>query len=197
MNMGWEMPEVWGIHQQIEATTEVVKVYDWGVVDKLGLIWYRRVSVEVNARRVLECGKEKATVYTDGSGTTKDKPAGIGVYVIDGPHRVFVSENIGNGTNNRAELCAIWRALRQFPWLHKPILVRSDSEYAIGSMTQDWHPNVNADLIRRMREDLAERNFKVEFEHVPGHSKIEGNEIADRLSGVGRKLVTLVTDYGS
>jgi ribonuclease HI len=133
--------------------------------------------------------------YTDGSGTTFDKPAGIGVFANHGNYQDFIAENIGHGTNNRAELVAIWRALRQQPSTAKPLLIFSDSEYAIGSCTKDWTPQKNADLIRDIRQDLALRTADIVFNHVPGHKNIEGNEIADKLANIGRKLVTKVTLY--
>lgn len=136
-----------------------------------------------------------AVAYTDGSGTTKVKPAGIGVVLYrpdDAPQ--LIAENIGPGTNNRAELCAIWRALRAVPAIDHPIHIYSDSEYAIGALTQDWQRNHNAKLIECIRRDLALREG-VRIEHVDGHDGNEGNEVADRLASIGRKLITEVTEY--
>jgi ribonuclease HI len=133
--------------------------------------------------------------YCDGSGSTGDKVAGIGVVIHDVDGRVeLVAENIGLGTNNRAELIAIWRALRAVPNTAQAIIVRTDSEYAIGALTLDWARNFNAELIGNIRADLGLR-LDVRFEHVDGHAGVEGNEVADRLANIGRKLVTQVTPY--
>lgn len=143
-------------------------------------------------------GDGRIEAYADGSGTTMDKPAGIGVVVYRPGYRPeLIAENIGPGTNNRAELLAIWRAMRACPDVMAPLLICSDSEYAIGSCTKDWAPMANAQLIRAMRYDLMLRSTvrQVEFKHVPGHRNVEGNEIADKLANIGRKIVTIPTVY--
>jgi ribonuclease HI len=138
------------------------------------------------------------TAFCDGSGHgTKEAlhPAGIGcvIYRPDEKPQLF-AENIGLGTNNRAELCAVWRALRAVPDVMQPLLIRTDSEYAIGALTKDWARNANAELITNIRADLGYRKH-VRFEHVDGHSGVEGNETADKLATIGRKIVTTVSLY--
>jgi ribonuclease HI len=134
--------------------------------------------------------------YCDGSGNTSDKPAGIGVvvYGLDA-NPVFIAENIGLGTNNRAELCAAWRALRAVPDTAQCLVIRTDSEYTAGALTKDWARNSNAELIGNIRRDLSFRHGNVRFEHVDGHAGIEGNEVADKLANIGRKLITTVSMY--
>lgn len=142
----------------------------------------------------------EATAYTDGSGTTAKKSAGVGVALYLPKRRpIFIAQNIGLGSNNRAELCAIWAALRAVPYVHSKILIRSDSEYAIGALTQDWTRNHHGALIEQIRRDIDLRKTdyraNVRFEHIEGHAGHEGNEIADQLSKIGRKLVTTITEY--
>lgn len=146
------------------------------------------------AHDVANCDIE-ITAYCDGSGTKGDSPAGIGA-VIYRPwaQPELIAQNIHLGTNNRAELCAVWAALRAVPCVDQKILVKTDSEYTIGALTKDWIRNANIDLIGNIRLDLAERPG-VRFEHVDGHSGAEGNEIADRLANIGRKLITTVSPY--
>ena len=139
--------------------------------------------------------RDEVVAFCDGSGNKNDGPAGIGVVVYRPWTRAeLIAENIGLGTNNRAELCAVWRALRAVPNTSQKLLIRTDSEYSIGSLTKEWARNFNASLIENIRIDLAQRP-NVRFLHVDGHSGIEGNETADRLAGMGRKIVTLVTPY--
>ena len=139
------------------------------------------------------------TCYTDGSGMTAAKPAGIGVAIFRGTERpLLISEGIGPGTNYSAELMAIWRALRAFPQLAQNMTIHSDSEYAIGAVTQDWQRNKNVGLIAAIREDLELRQAAgavISISHVDGHKGHAGNEIADALAGVGRKYGA-VTRYG-
>ena len=130
----------------------------------------------------------ETVVWTDGSGTMNDDHAGIGVVVDEGEHGVReYSEYIGLGTNNVAELSAIYRGLQAVPDRRRRLLVRSDSEYSIGILTKNWVPKKNVDLIQAIREDLAWRAGRVRFEHVRGHVGIEGNERADRLAKAGRE----------
>lgn len=130
-----------------------------------------------------------AYIWADGSGTTADCPAGIGVVVLNVPfqQRLEISEYIGLGTNNYAELMAIFRGLQAIPDRKRKILIRSDSQYAIGSITKPWKSQANRELILDIRSDVAWRHGNVEFEHVAGHAGIEENERCDVLANLGRK----------
>lgn len=141
---------------------------------------------------------EGLEAWCDGSGTTGDKPAGIGVVLRErldvsdcgiGETSVVVqevSENIGPGTNQRAELMGVWRVLTLCPDLNVPLIVRTDSTYAIGcSSDPTWKIKANKELVERIRQDLARRRA-IEFEHVRGHQGDENNERADKLAREGR-----------
>lgn len=130
--------------------------------------------------------------YTDGSGTRAHLPCGAGVVIFDGDVVILVASRfLGNGTNNRAELAAIGIAVAttEDPSLvGRELLVRSDSEYALGALTRahDTDPDrPNAKLINHIRAML--RGRRVRFEHVPGHAGIAGNERADELAGLARR----------
>src|SRR4029079_17706326 len=69
--------------------------------------------------------------YADGACTGNPGPAGLGVMIIDGPRRIELSEYLGQGTNNIAELTAILRAIGEVPE-DVPMTVYTDSQYAIG-----------------------------------------------------------------
>lgn len=130
---------------------------------------------------------ETVSIWTDGSGNRADGHAGIGC-VIDWPgqERVEVSEYIGLGTNNHAELSAIWRGLQGVLCLDTPIRVYTDSEYCCTVLTRECRMVANVELIRALWVDLKQRR-NVVFEHVKGHSGIELNERADKLAGAGRR----------
>lgn len=129
--------------------------------------------------------------YTDGSGTTAGKISGAGVVVYEGGVAVLeASRHLGFGTNNRAELYGIGIALAMTDtpvWRPLPLLVRSDSEYALDAVTRPTAPfpwAANRPLILRVR--AATQGRLVTFEHVKGHSGVEGNERADALAKLGR-----------
>lgn len=202
LKLGWTQVAITTLHFTLrDLEGGVLDFHDpWGVRVEVGdgrLMVYRSYSLG-DIERVFVPPvdqREEAVAFTDGSGTTKERPAGIGV-ALYAPGRApeLIAENIGPGTNNRAELMAIWRALRAVPDTAQALLIRSDSEYAIGAVSKDWARNANAELIEHIRKDLSLRGH-VRFEHVDGHAGVEGNEIADRLSGIGRKLVTRVSKY--
>lgn len=201
-HLGWSKAHLLAIHRwakEVGLTIDHLTLGGWGLVGEDGLILYKSYTIgdiEAAFTRTNVNVRNLATCYTDGSGTTGTKPAGIGVVVYQEsePVRMF-AENIGPGSNNRAELVACWRALRAFPDASQPIRIMSDSEYAIGALTKDWVRNSHAELIANIREDLDQRQGKVAFEHVDGHEGHEGNETADRLANLGRKLVTQVSVY--
>lgn len=186
LQLGWSRErilEIWGYVRPDMEVTQVER--DLMVLDDRWLV-YRGAGFEALDKLRAQPQDGRVTVWGDGSGTSLDKPAGIGV-VIDWPNRSrsLISENIGQGTNNRAELMAIWRGLQEVPDRLQEILVRSDSEYAIGSVTKPWSPQKNQELIASIRMDLSLRPH-VSFEHVKGHAGIEQNELCDRLAKAGR-----------
>ena len=128
--------------------------------------------------------------YTDGSGTVAHRPSGAGVVVYDGDVVVLeASRALGLGTNNPAELSGIRIALAiTDEWRDRPLTIRTDSEYAIGVLTDPHGPargQRNGRLIRLIRLAMEER--VVAFEWVKGHAKIAGNVRADLLAGIARR----------
>lgn len=179
-----------------------VDIADWGIhLPERDLLFYKYSTIQEvfetmsMPEYMLRPTRRPPTVcFTDGSGTISEKPAGIGVVIyVAGYRPQYIAENIGNGTNNTAELRAVWRALQAFPDLGRKILIQSDSQYAIGSLTKPWNATANEPLIKAIRTDLELRRGNVTLQHVYGHAGIEGQEIADRLANIGRKLVTKVS----
>lgn len=124
-------------------------------------------------------------IYADGSGTTANKDAGIGTVVIRNSTVTIVGDWIGQGTNNVAELTAIYRGLQEIPCRDADITIHSDSQYALGSLSQDWKIKANKDLILEIRVDL-ERRSNVQYKHVRGHNGDMWQEICDQLAHMGR-----------
>jgi ribonuclease HI len=120
-------------------------------------------------------------VWTDGACTGNPGPAGLGVVIItDGKH-TELSEYLGEGTNNIAELMAIMRGLQEVPDKTRPVIVYSDSAYSIGLLTQKWKAKANTELVEKLRK-LTREFPDLKFVKVAGHAGIALNERVDELA---------------
>lgn len=127
-------------------------------------------------------------VWTDGACSGNPGPCGIGVVVIDGKEQKEVSEYLGQGTNNIAELTAILRGLELVPDQKRPVFVYSDSAYSIGLLTQNWKAKANQELVAKLRAKTKEFP-DLRFVKVAGHAGVPLNERVDYLatSAVSRR----------
>ena len=120
-------------------------------------------------------------VYADGACSGNPGPSGSGAIVLDGDDKHLLSEYLGKGTNNIAELTAILRAAERLAGRREPVRIYTDSKYAIGVLTKGWKAKKNPELIARTKQALAAFD-DVEIYYVPGHAGIELNEVADQLA---------------
>jgi ribonuclease HI len=128
----------------------------------------------------LEAGAVVA--YADGACSGNPGPAGLGVVLLDGDRREELSEYLGTGTNNIAELTAILRVaerLRGAP--ARPVHIYTDSSYAIGLLSKGWKAKANQALVAEVRAALR-RLAAVTLHYVPGHAGVPLNERADALA---------------
>ena len=119
-------------------------------------------------------------IYADGACTGNPGPCGIGVVLLDGAAREEISEYLGQGTNNIAELTAIIRALERSP-RDRAVRLHSDSSYALGLLGQGWKAKANQEIVERMRR-LAREFRDLKLIKVAGHAGIPENERADALA---------------
>jgi ribonuclease HI len=119
-------------------------------------------------------------VYTDGACTGNPGPMGVGVVILDGRERKEVSEYLGHGTNNIAELTAIVRALELCP-KDRTVVVHSDSAYALGLLGKAWKAKANQKLVEKMRA-LGRQFSDLRLVKVAGHSGVSENERCDQLA---------------
>lgn len=119
--------------------------------------------------------------YADGACSGNPGPAGLGVVIIDGDMRVELSEYLGEGTNNVAELTAVLRALEEVSDLGRPMVIHTDSQYTIGVVQKGWKAKANVELVAELREAFEERE-DTRLHYVPGHSGVILNERADALA---------------
>jgi len=120
-------------------------------------------------------------VYADGACSGNPGPAGIGVVLQDGGVRRELSQYLGQGTNNIAELTAILEAAQIIEQPERPVRIHTDSRYAIGVLSQGWKAKANQELIARVKQALT-RLSDLELIYVPGHSGVVLNERADALA---------------
>ena len=98
-------------------------------------------------------------------------------------------------SNNVAEVVAIFYALRFILSLRDQprCSIIFDSKYAAFTIRQVWRPRSNLTLIRKtgaMAVQAAQQSA-LEWHWVRGHSRIEGNECADKLAKQGATGVRL------
>jgi ribonuclease HI len=126
-------------------------------------------------------GHPDVIVYADGACSGNPGPAGLGVAIFDGDEKRELSEYLGHGTNNIAELTAIQRALEALAGDERLIEIKTDSSYSIGVLTKSWKAKANQALIADVKAALAKvKNVRITY--VKGHAGIAGNELADALA---------------
>jgi ribonuclease HI len=135
-------------------------------------------SSKVHRESPLPAGSVVA--YADGACSGNPGPAGLGVVLIDGARRVEISEYLGEGTNNIAELTAVLRAIEEVDDPGRTLVIRTDSQYTIGVLQKGWKAKANVDLIEELRDTLKGRSVQIQY--VPGHSGVLLNERADALA---------------
>ncbi len=122
-------------------------------------------------------------IYTDGACSGNPGPAGIGVFMQRPESTLEISEYIGSGTNNIAELAAILRGLEQITEAEQggSIHLYTDSGWSLGVLIGGWKAKTNLELIKAIKEQM-ERLPKLELLKIKGHAGHPGNEEADRLA---------------
>ena len=139
-------------------------------------------------------------IFSDGACDPNPGEAGSGVAIYEGGvlSELWYGCYEQLGTNNTAELNALYRALEIAEKMLCPsrkILILSDSSYSVNAMTKwsvGWEKNgwtrkgnqalANKELIAKMYSLYKRLAVDVDLAHVKGHSGVEGNELADRLS---------------
>lgn len=124
---------------------------------------------------------ERVEIYADGACSGNPGPAGLGVHLLFRGEIKELSEYLGQGTNNIAELMAVKRALELVPDRSLPVYIYTDSAYTIGLLTQNWKPKANQELVAELRV-LCRKFPRLHFRKVAGHAGIPGNERADELA---------------
>ena len=116
-------------------------------------------------------GAQTYHVYADGSCLGNPGPGGWAAVIVkpDGASRTIYGGDPST-TNNRMELTAAIEGLRVIP-AGARVVMRSDSQYLVKTMTLGWKRNMNSDLWLKLDHEAGER--KVRFEWVERRSRRE------------------------
>ena len=120
-------------------------------------------------------------LYADGAAIPNPGNMGCGIVLVYNNHVKDISEYIGYGTNNIAELTAIKIGLQNITNRTLPIIVFSDSMYAVKILTDEWKPKENIDLISDIKRFITYFD-SVKIEWIRGHTGNKHNERADYLA---------------
>ena len=125
--------------------------------------------------------REAICIFTDGACSGNPGPAGIGVVLRYKKDHKEISRHIGEATNNIAELEAIRAGLKAVKNPDLPVIVFTDSSYALGLLSRGWKAKQNQALVRDIKKRMtAFKNLR--FVKVKGHAGHPENERADRLA---------------
>lgn len=127
------------------------------------------------------------TFYVDGacSGNHqlgKQGAMGAGIVARAGAVEKAWGVPLGPGTNQRAELLAVKEALLRVKDRDEAsVTIYSDSQYAIGCLTQGWKAKANTELVDEVRA-LTRECGRFRMVKVPGHAGHPENERANDLA---------------
>lgn len=124
-------------------------------------------------------------VYTDGGCSPNPGPGGLGIYMVFGAHTLEIWEYYAHATNNFCELTAILHALQQIRNKSLPVLLYSDSTYAIGVSSGAMTAKKNVELVQEIREEVA-KFTNLHLLKVKAHAGIRHNEHVDKLCELAR-----------
>jgi ribonuclease HI len=124
---------------------------------------------------------EAICIYTDGACSGNPGPAGIGIVLRYKEKQKEISRSLGAATNNIAELEAIRVGLLAVKNRKLPVILFSDSSYALGLLSQGWKAKKNTELVEEIRR-LAASFPNLRFVKVKGHAGHPDNERADQLA---------------
>jgi ribonuclease HI len=125
--------------------------------------------------------KDTVLLYSDGACIPNPGAMGIGGVLVFNGHTKEYSKELGEGTNNIAELTAISYGLTLISDKSIPVIVVSDSQYALNCLSGKWNPKKNIAVINDIKRLIAEFD-SVGFKWVRGHAGDKHNERADELA---------------
>jgi ribonuclease HI len=137
------------------------------------------------------------TIYCDGAckGNPGKAGSGLAIYTENKKPTLLYGKYNPRGTNNTAELNALYKALL-IASEYKKAIIKTDSKYSMDCITKwaySWKRNrwtkkggeiKNLKIIQLSHELYEQLKDRVTIEYVKGHAGVEGNELADRMAGL-------------
>lgn len=139
------------------------------------------------------------TIYCDGAcqGNPGKSGSGLAIYQGDKKPILLYGEYMVRGTNNTAELKALYKALLIASESESfKVTIYCDSKYSIDCITtwaygwksKGWTKKggeiKNLDTIKVAHALYENIKDSVTIKHVKGHARVKGNELADRMAGL-------------
>lgn len=119
------------------------------------------------------------SIYTDGACIGNPGPGGWGTVIVEDGVKRKLSGGEDHTTNNRMEMMAAIQGLEAVPE-GSQVLLTSDSQYLINTMTKNWKRKANKDLWNRL--DRLVQGRWVQWAWVRGHNGHPENEEVDKLA---------------
>ena len=142
-------------------------------------------------------------IFTDGAAKGNPGQGGYGAVLNFAHHRKELSEGFRLTTNNRMELLAVIRALKEINTTEYPVQVYSDSKYVVDAIEKGWlwswqkkgfKDKKNSDLW--LRYIPLHLKFKPKFFWLKGHAGHPENERCDQLAVAAAEGKDLQADTG-
>ena len=119
-------------------------------------------------------------IYTDGSCLGNPGPGGWAYIIVqEGKERREGSGHCAATTNNRMEMIAAIEALKSLA-AARSVVLHSDSQLLIKTMTLGWKRNKNQDLWAEL--DQLAAVHRITWQWVRGHNGHPENEACDNLA---------------
>lgn len=118
-------------------------------------------------------------IYTDGSCLGNPGPGGWAYIIQDGERRLEGAGHCAETTNNRMEMTAAIEALKLL-LPSQSIILHSDSQLLIKTMTLGWKRKKNQDLWAEL--DQLAGLHRISWQWVRGHNGHPENEACDSLA---------------
>lgn len=158
----------------------------------------QKEKIEIKHDKVISKENSSLEIYCDGACLDNPGKSGSGLSIYHNGDKTPVllyGEYVEFGTNNTAELNALYKALSiASESKATDITIFSDSKYSIDCVTKwayGWKNNSwtkkggeikNLDIIKLSHVLYESIKDRIIINHVKGHSGVEGNELADRMA---------------